>query len=106
MVKKKKTPTKHRFICSPNDMLIVVDVEKRYRVSIVLYVNDVCIRRVTMRISESTPTHKKMRELVSNFCNKFTNQKHYSDPDVAEYARDLSTVTDIYGLRVWRKRLI
>ena len=106
MAKKKKAPTKHRFICSPNDMLIVVNVEKSYYVSIVLYVGDMIVRRVSMRTSESTPSHKKMRDMVNHFCNKFTNQKHYSDPEIAEYARDLSSVTDIYGLRVWRKRLI
>ena len=106
MVKKKKKTTKHRFICSPNDMLIVVDVEKSYRISIALYVNEVSVRTVTMRTAESTPTPKKMRQMVNHFCNKFVDQKYYSDPDIAAYARDLSSVTDIYGLRVWRKRLI
>ena len=86
-------------------MLIVVDVSDGYRVSITLYVKDLNIRSVKKRIDEYTPTPKRMREMVKEFCDKFVNQKYYSDPEVAEHARDLSSVTDIYGLRVWKNSI-
>ena len=102
MVKRKQRKTKHRFICIPSDMLIVVDVEDGHCVEITLYVNEQPIRSARLRIDEYTPSEKRMRKMVNEFCQKFVNQKYFTDSEVAGHAKDLSSVTDIYGLRIWK----
>tara|TARA_R110002074_G_scaffold24019_1_gene71982 strand:- start:312 stop:587 length:276 start_codon:yes stop_codon:yes gene_type:complete len=83
-------------------MLIVVNVEERYRVEITLYVDDMPIRNVRMKIDEYIPSEKRLRKMVNEFCQKFVNQKYFADPEIATHAQDLSSVTDIYGLRIWK----
>ena len=105
MVKRKQKKTKHKFICSPNDMLIVVDTAQAYSIGIVLSINNESIRTIRQKIEVAIPSTKRMREMVKEFCEKFVNQKYYSDPEVAEHAEDISSVTDIYGLKVWKRKI-
>ena len=95
MARRKQRKLKHRFICIPNDMLIVANVEERYRVEIALYVKDMPIRTVKMKIDEHYPTEKRLRKIVNEFCQKFVNQKYYSDPEIAQHAQDPVSYTHL-----------
>ena len=83
MARRKQQKTKHRFICSPDNILIVVNIEPFSMIEIILFSDDKAIRVTRHSIEERIPERKKIHELVKNFCQKFVDQQYHTSDIVS-----------------------
>jgi hypothetical protein len=95
----------NRYICNPSYLLIVVDFAPGEFIDITLFAEGKPIRSKRTKITEVAIEREELDEMVKEFCTLFVAvKKLYSDKQIAQYARELRSVSNILGLKIWENK--
>lgn len=95
----------NRYICNPSYMLIVVEFAPGEHIDITLFAEEKPIRSKNTKTTKIEILREELDEMVKEFCTMFVAvKKLYSDEQTAQYARELTSVCNILGLKIWKNK--
>jgi len=95
----------NRYICSPSYMLITVEFEPSSYVEIMLFADEKMIKSRKINTKKSEYDREDVDKMVKDFCKTFASMRRmYTDLQLKQYARELSSVYNILGLKIWENK--
>ena len=86
-------------------MLILVEFEPVSHVEITIFAEEKSIRTRKTNTKKTEYSREEVDEMVNEFCTIFVAIKRlYTDKQLAQYARELISVCNILGLKVWENK--